>query len=367
MKDIIPVANKEENMSRPSELYIRPLSPEEQEWVHRIYDHTTHVGLRSRCHIILLSGQHYSVPQIAAVLFTSEDTVARCIHEFNRSGLEGILPQERVGRPAKITEEILKELLELVESDPRDLQYPFSTWTAELLALALKEQTGLVVSESCVRRTLHRQGYSVQRPVLSVNSPDPEYEQKCARLQDLQQRARAGEIDLYYEDEVDLALLPGVMRCWSKQGQQRKIETPRQNKKEYGAGIIHWTSGTLYWASSDHKNNALFRSVLSQLVEPSRESPVRKKYVVVDNYRIHFAKPVQAWLAQHTEEVELVCLPTYSPKLNPVERFWKHLRRRVTHNHFFHTMEQLMEAVISFFCDMAASPDLVRSVSGLAA
>jgi putative transposase len=354
-------------MSRPSEVYVRPLTAEEQEWVHRLYQQTTHVGLKGRCHIILLSVQRYSVPQIAALLFTSEDTVARCIHEFNRSGLEGILPQERIGRPAKITEEFLKRLLELVESDPRALQYPFSTWTTELLALALKDQTGLVVSESCIRRTLHRQGYSVQRPVLSVSSPDPEYEQKCARLSELQQRALAGEIDLYYEDEVDLALLPGVMRCWSKQGQQRKIETPRQNKKQYGAGLIQWVSGKLYWATSEHKDNALFRSVLTQLAPADAPKPTRKIYVVVDNYRIHFAKPVQAWLLAHQDEVELVCLPTYSPKLNPVERFWKQLRRQVTHNHFFQTMERLMDAVLSFFHDMAASPDLVRSVAGLAA
>ncbi len=354
-------------MSRPSEVYVRPLSPQEQEWIHRLYQQTAHVGLKSRCHIVLLSAQHYSVPQIAALLFSSEDTVARCIHEFNRSGLEGILLQERVGRPAKITEEILKKLLELVESDPRDLQYPFSTWTADLLALALQEQTGLVVSESCVRRTLHRQGYSVQRPVLSVSSPDPDYGQKAARLQEVQQRALAGEIDLYYEDEVDLALLPGVMRCWSKQGQQRKIETPRQNKKQYGAGLIHWVSGQLSWATSDHKNNALFRSLLSQVVAPAPEQPARKKYVVVDNYRIHFAKPVQAFLTEHQDEVELVCLPTYSSKLNPMERFWKHLRRQVTHNHFFQTMERLMDAVLSFFRDMAASPDLVCRVAGLAA
>jgi putative transposase len=354
-------------MSRPSEVYVRPLSAEEEQWVHRLYQQTTHVGLKSRCHIILLSVEHYSVPQIAGLLFTSEDTVARCIHDFNRSGLEGILPQERVGRPAKIIEEFLKKLLELVECNPRDLDYPFSTWTAELLALALKDQTGLLVSESSIRRSLHRHGYSVQRPVLSVSSPDPEYEQKCARLHELQQRALAGEIELYYEDEVDLALLPGVMRCWSKQGQQRKIETPRQNKKQYGAGLIHWVSGKFYWATSDHKDNALFRSVLSQLAPTDAPKPARKIYVVVDNYRIHFAKPVQAFLAEHQDEIELVCLPTYSPKLNPVERFWKQLRRQVTHNHFFQTMERLMNAVASFFCDMANSPDLVRSVAGLAA
>jgi hypothetical protein len=144
-------------------------------------------------------------------------------------------------------------------------------------------------------------------------------------------------------------------------------ETPRQNKKQYGAGLIHWVSGKLYWATSDHKDNALFRSVLVQLVPTDVPKPDRKIYVVVDNYRIHFAKAVQAWLLAHQDEVELVCLPTYSPQLNPVERFWKHLRRQVTHNHFFQTMERLMDAVISFFREMADTPDRVCRVTGLAA
>jgi len=127
MRGVIPRANEEENLSRPNELYVRPMSAEEQEWVHRLSDQTTHVGVICRCHSILLSAQRYSVPQIATVLFTSEESVARCIHEFHRSGLEGILPAESVGRPAKITQEFLKQLLELVERDPRDLEYPFST------------------------------------------------------------------------------------------------------------------------------------------------------------------------------------------------------------------------------------------------
>jgi putative transposase len=357
-------------MSRPSEVYVRPLTEEEQQWVQRIYHQTTDAMLKTHCQIILLSAQHYSVPQIAGLVFYSEDMVADTIHTCNQAGLQGIMPQPKGGRPAKLTAEWLNNLLELVESDPRDLGYGFSSWTAGLLAAALEERTGLEVSESCVRRTLHQQDYTVQRPVLTVSSPDPEYAQKRSTLEDLQRRAQAGEIDLYYEDEVDLALLPGVIRCWSKRGCQRKIETPRQNKKQYGAGLIHWVSGKLSWAVSEHKDNALFRSVLTQVIpdaQASDEAPPRKKYVIVDNYRIHFTKAVQAWLTEHANEVELVRLPTYSPNLNPVERFWKHLRRRVTHNHLFQTIENLMEAVLTFFHNMAASPDLIRQVAGLAA
>jgi hypothetical protein len=86
--------------------------------------------------------------------------------------------------------------------------------------------------------------------VLTVASPDPEYDSKRARIEDLQRQAEAGTIDLYYEDEIDLALLPTITHCWCKRGHQRKIETPRKNQKHFGAGLIHWLSGKLYWAGS---------------------------------------------------------------------------------------------------------------------
>ena len=126
-------------------------------------------------------------------------------------------------------------------------------------------------------------------------------------------------------------------------------------------------SGKLYWATSEHKDNVLFRAVLCQILEPSKALPGRKVYVVIDNYRIHFAKPVLALLAAHSDQIELVTLPTYSPQLNPVERFWKHLRRKVTHNTFFQAIDRLLEAVTGFFQEFAACPDTVRSVAGLAA
>lgn len=223
------------------------------------------------------------------------------------------------------------------------------------------------MDESRIRYYLHAHGYELLRPVLTVASPDPEYDSKLIKIEDWQRQAERGEIDLYYEDEIDLALLPTITRCWCKRGHQRKIETPRKNQKRYGAGLIHWISGKLYWATSEHKDNALFRSVLSQVLEPSTGAAGRKIYVVVDNSRIHFAKPVLALLAAHADRIELVTLPTYSPQLNPVERFWKHVRRKVTHNAFFQTIDRLLEAVTAFFRDLAARPDLVRSISGLAA
>ncbi len=74
-------------MSRPSEVYVRALTEDEHRWLQRIYHHTTDAMLKIHCHILLLSAQHYSVPQIANLLFYSEDVVVDTIHDFNRAGL----------------------------------------------------------------------------------------------------------------------------------------------------------------------------------------------------------------------------------------------------------------------------------------
>lgn len=236
-----------------------------------------------------------------------------------------------------------------------------------MLAEYLAAETGLRLDESRIRYYLHTYGYDLLRPVLTVASPDPAYESKRVKIEELQRRAQAGGIDVYDEDEIDLALLPTITRCWCKRGHQRKMETPRKNQKRYGAGLIHWVSGKLYWATSEHKDNALFRTVLSQVLAPADGRGRRKIYVVVDTYRIHFAKPVLALLAAHSEQIELVTRPSYSPQLNPAQRFWKHLRRKVTHNTFFQTIDRLLDTVTGFLRDMAACPQTVRSVAGRAA
>jgi hypothetical protein len=64
-----------------------------------LYHRTPDATIKTRCQIILLSAKPMCVPQTAQVIFYSEDTVARCIHEFNQSRLENLLPSPKGGRP----------------------------------------------------------------------------------------------------------------------------------------------------------------------------------------------------------------------------------------------------------------------------
>lgn len=258
-------------------------------------------------------------------------------------------------------------LTEWVEQDPRQAGYPFSVWTCLDLARQLWRQFQVQVSPEAVRRHLHLLHYRQIRPVLRVRSVDPDYGAKLKRLQDCQQQAQEDDLILLYEDEVDLHLLPGVIRCWTRRGQQRKIPTPGQNVKRYGFGAVNYMTGQLLYRVGEHKDSAGFCDLLEQIVQeycPGEAYSGPKVAVVVDNYRIHTSGKTQATLDKYADRLFLVPLPTYAPQLNAIELVWKYLRRKVTHNHLFTTIENLIEAVLGFLQSLDHNREMVLSVIG---
>lgn len=59
--------------------------------------------------------------------------------------------------------------------------------------------------------------------------------------------------------------------------------------------------------------------------------------VTIDNASWHRGAGVKEVLAAHPQ-LRLYRLPSYSPHLNVIERFWRVLRRRATHNRLFASM-----------------------------
>ena len=68
--------------------------------------------------------------------------------------------------------------------------------------------------------------------------------------------------------------------------------------------------------------------------------------MLIDNAPWHAGEPVRRALG-HCPHLELKRLPSYSPQLNPIERFWKLLRRRATHNRLFDTTADLRRSLRS--------------------
>jgi transposase len=325
--------------------------------LHRLSLKTRHKVVFRRCQIVLQLAKGERPATIAAALGCDLSTVYRTRHAFLRVGEASLISKKSPGRPRHVTTQQERELDQTLAREPRALGKNFSNWTAPNLKVHLH----WTVYPVTVWRHMRRLKWRWHRPVPRVASPDRRYCAKARYLRRVRTQARRGQIQLYYADEIDGALLPTISGRWMRQGPQVEVNTPGQNAKQYVFGAVNYVTGALVWVPWPNKNNVGFRQLLQQVVAQHKPTPV-KVVIVLDNFRIHKAKAVQAWLHTHRAQVRLYFLPTYSPRLNPIERVWRHFRRNVTDHFYFGPLLRLMTAVKAFLTELARSPAVILSI-----
>ncbi len=133
---------------------------------------------------------------------------------------------------------------------------------------------------------------------------------------------------------------------WSLKGHQPEINTYGGRLRLHLIGAVEPLEGDLHIAFSEMLRAPQFQHYLEGLL--ARYPAPKKLVVVLDNARAHHSKELEPFLTTNQERLELMFLPKYSPDLNPMEWFWKFLRKMVTHNTFFPTFKEFQRALMKF-------------------
>jgi transposase len=153
-------------------------------------------------------------------------------------------------------------------------------------------------------------------------------------------------------------MVPTLQTTLGVKGHRPMVGTRDCKDVLYVLGVLNLISGALHTTtleslqaanrkSKDSKNSRMQRAFAFHLRHVGRMYPAEKyKRVVltIDNAPWHRGGPITEALKENPH-LELYRLPSYSPKLNVIERFWKKLRRRATHNRLFDTIKDLKESV----------------------
>lgn len=86
----------------------------------------------------------------------------------------------------------------------------------------------------------------------------------------------------------------------------------------------------------------------------------RKVCLILDNLRVHHAKLVTAWLAEHRSEIRVFYLPSYSPEMNPDEYLNGDLKVGVSAKVPTRDKRQLKEAAGSHLRMLQQRPERVK-------
>jgi len=286
-------------------------------------------------HILLLCAVGRNPSEIADVLFCSRSSVYRIVRAY-RAGTLGLEPDEdgRLSPPRRtsvLVPTVRRALVARLKAPPRAYGWCRTRWSCATLALTLKTKRGITVSAETLRRWVHEGGWVWKRAKLVAKDDDPHRVGRLARIRFHFEQLKVSEA-MVFADELDIHLLPKVGCAWMPKGTQVEVMTPGQNQKHYLAGALDLGTGTLHHCLGPRKTNALFRDLLTVLDARYPSDRYTRLYVVVDNYKIHKAKPVEQWLAAHPR-LTLLFLPTYCPRANPIERAFGDVHDCCTRNH----------------------------------
>lgn len=300
---------------------------------------------RMRCKIARNLARGESPTRIATILGCSRSQVYRVAARFLESGLSGLVDRREDNGEAKVTEEYEWTVLIAVAQSPQAYGWQRPTWTQELLVLVAEQQTRILVSTTTMCRLLARHQARCGRPKPIVACPWSKH-RKTRRLNELRrlrEQLLPGEV-LLYEDEVDIHLNPKIGNDWMLPGQQKTVLTPGQNQKRYLAGALNDATGRLAWVEGPRKTSALVIALIDHLVKRAyaRATTI---HIVLDNFKIHSSRAIEAALLRWSDKVQLHFLPPYCPDENRIERLWKDLHDNVTRNHTCSNMDELMHRV----------------------
>jgi putative transposase len=286
-------------------------------------------------HILLLCAVGRNPTEIAAFLLCSRSSVYRIVRAYRAGSLGiGIDPDGQLSMAVQSTilmPWLTRALGAMLKKAPRVYGWCRTRWSCATLAATLQAKHGIAVSAETVRRWLHEIGWVWKRAKLVAKDDDPHRVERLAWIRFHHENLQAHEV-MVFADELDIHLLPKVGAAWMRQGTQEEIMTPGTNEKHYLAGALQLATGKLLYCLGPRKNNGLFRDLLTLLDTVYPASEGTRIYVVVDNYCIHKAKAVEQWLASHPR-FELLWLPTYCPRANPIERAFGDVHDKCTRNH----------------------------------
>lgn len=128
-----------------------------------------------------------------------------------------------------------------------------------------------------------------------------------------------------------------------KVGQQTRVPAtqPGEKQKRHIFGGYNWKRDTVAWTVAKSKNTATFIDFLEELLV--KNYPTGRVVLVMDNASYHKSASSLAALSLFEHRVMPVWLPPYCSDLNPIERFWRHLKDLACAN----KLQDKMETVVA--------------------
>jgi transposase len=317
--------------------------------------------LRRRA-LFLIEHEGMSQAEAARAVGVQRQAVNIWLKRYRDQGEDGILDGRRVSpRRGKglLTEAEARQVRAwIADKTPDQLKLPFALWTSravrDLIALRFGKQLGL----STIQLYLRRWGLTPQKPLARAKERQPAAIQAWLDRDypAIARRAKAEQAVIYWGDETGISNQDQIGRSWAPKG---KTPVITRTAKRLSQSMISAVSnrGLMRFMFYDGALNVdRFIAFLRRLIKDAQQ----KVFLIVDNLKVHHAKKVTAWVANHAHEIALFYLPAYAPDHNPDEFLNNDLKQKLRQQPQPGSKDALIKATRAVLRAIQRSPERVR-------
>jgi len=252
----------------------------------------------------------------------------------------------------------------IIDSTPDQLKLPFMLWERRAVQELIERRFALGVPLRTVGEYLARWEFSCPRPAVRFDEQQPRAVRRWLREKSpaIVERARAEGAEIHWADETGVTTSSASgARGFAPKGQTPLLRRPARALRINVISRVTNQGKARFMIYKANFTAATFIEFLSRIV---RGAKGRRVLVIVDNLRVHHAKPVAEWLAGNQALITVEYLPSYSPELNPDEYLNSDLKANVHRRQRPRDMDTLESNVRSHLTLISRKPQRVRAYFG---
>jgi len=259
--------------------------------------------------------------EVAKIFGVRPNTVTSWVKSYKLKGLKGL---EDINRGMKSEDRKLLTLQQekavqkmILDIMPDQLKLPYALWTRKAVRELIKREFSIDLAITTTGNYLRSWGYSPQKPKKKAYEQNPKAVQKWLNEQypAIKKKAKQEKAEIHWGDETGVRNNCQHGRSYAPKG---KTPTKKHMSKRFSTNMISTVTNqgrVEFMIYSGTMNSDMFIKFLEQFTKNQKT----KRYLILDNLSVHHSKPVKKWVEEHSNQLELFFLPSYSPEKNPDE------------------------------------------------
>lgn len=292
------------------------------------------VNAHNRSCVILGYNNGFSPETLSKLLHLSLSTIYNYLTDYNSE--QKTNNKSRGGSSSKLNKEQSQDLMDHLK------EYTYSK--VNNICRYVKEQYAIGYSRSGMTDWLKDHGFVYKKPKKVPGKLNPAQQEAFIETYEALKKDLKPKEEIYFIDALHPAYQSQAAFGWIQKGEQKTLKTTgKQMSLHINGALCLEGMKTITEEYKTIDGDAM----VDFLRKIENSTTADRIYVIMDNARSNKNKKIEAYLKD--ARVEIRYLPPYSPNLNPIERLWKVMREKTTHNRYYESSALFFEEIRKFF------------------